>query len=53
MPVNKLKAGSSEIRNWICVAGALEHLQLSWMDYQPGYRSLAGTGTGMGFVTWR
>lgn len=52
MPVNKLKAGSSEIRNWICVAGALEHLPLTWMDYQPGYRSLAGTGTGMGFVTW-
>lgn len=52
LPARKLQAGSSEIRNWICIAGALEPLPVTWMDYQPGYRSLAGTGTGMGFVTW-
>jgi len=52
LPVKKLQAGSSEIRNWICAAGALERLPVSWMDYQPGYRTPAGTGTGLGFAIW-
>jgi 3-O-methylgallate 3,4-dioxygenase len=48
----KLNSGSSEIRNWICVAGAVEHLALEWWHYEPGYRTLAGTGTGLGFALW-
>ena len=52
LPRNKLNGGSSEIRNWICAAGALEQLPLTWMDYQPGYRTPAGTGTGLGFAIW-
>jgi len=52
LPRHKLNAGSSEIRNWICAAGALEHLQLDWLTYVPGYRTLAGTGTGMCFAAW-
>jgi len=52
LPTNKLNGGSSEIRNWLCAAGALEDLPLTWMDYQPGYRTLAGTGTGLGFAIW-
>ncbi len=52
LPPNKLNGGSSEIRNWICAAGALEDVPLSWMDYQPGYRTPAGTGTGLGFAIW-
>lgn len=48
----KLQAGSSEIRNWICAAGALEGLDLAWSDYIPGYRTPAGTGTGIGFALW-
>jgi len=52
LPHNKLNGGSSEIRNWLCAAGALEHLPLTWMDYQPGYRTPAGTGTGLGFAIW-
>lgn len=52
LPPNKLRSGSSEIRNWICAAGALAHLPLTWMDYQPGYRTPAGTGTGLGFAIW-
>ena len=51
--VAKLNSGSSEIRNWICVAGAVEHLDLDWVDYVPGYRTDAGTGTGMCFAEWR
>lgn len=49
----KLNSGSSEIRNWICAAGALEHLDLSWCEYIPGYRTAAGTGTGLCFAEWQ
>ncbi len=52
LPRNKLNGGSSEIRNWLCAAGALERLPVAWMDYQPGYRTPAGTGTGLGFAIW-
>ena len=51
-PREKLNSGSSEIRNWICVAGAVEHLSLEWSLYEPGYRTPAGTGTGLGFAFW-
>ena len=52
LPREKLNSGSSEIRNWICVAGAVEHLPLEWWHYEPGYRTPAGTGTGLGFALW-
>jgi len=51
-PREKLNSGSSEIRNWIAVAGAVEHLSLEWSLYEPGYRTPAGTGTGLGFAFW-
>lgn len=49
-----LRAGSSELRNWIVAAGALagRGLPARVVDYVPCYRSDAGTGCGMGFVTW-
>jgi 3-O-methylgallate 3,4-dioxygenase len=52
MPREQLNSGSSEIRNWICAGGALEHLPLRWVNYYPGYRTPAGTGTGLCFATW-
>ena len=53
IPVEKLNSGSSEIRNWIAVAGAASHLKVDWQEYIPCYRSAAGTGCGMGFSVWR
>ena len=49
-----LRSGTSEYRNWIVVAGALEESELTarCVDYQPCYRSEAGTGCGMAFVLW-
>jgi 3-O-methylgallate 3,4-dioxygenase len=52
IPVDRLQAGSSEIRNWITVAGVMGDVGTSWQDYAPCYRSPAGTGCGMGFATW-
>lgn len=48
----RLLAGSSEIRNWIVAAAAATHLELTWSDYIPGYRTLGLTGTGLGFARW-
>ena len=52
LPRQRMQAGSSEIRNWLTVAGAMEHLDLDVIDYVPCYRSAAGTGCGMGFARW-
>ena len=48
----RLKAGSSEIRNWIAVASAAADLDLSWIEYVPVYRTPALTGIGLGFAKW-
>ncbi len=48
----RLKAGSSEIRNWIVVAAAAADLNLDWLSYTPVYRTPALTGIGLGFARW-
>jgi 3-O-methylgallate 3,4-dioxygenase len=48
----ELMSGTSEIRNWVVIAGAAEHLALEVLDYVPTYRSPAGTGCGMAFARW-
>jgi 3-O-methylgallate 3,4-dioxygenase len=49
----RLESGSSEIRNWIAVSGMLPGTQMDVVDYIPAYRTLAGTGVGLGFALWR
>src|SRR4029450_12763281 len=46
LPRNKLHAGSSEILNWVAVAGVVEHLDLDWFEYVPGESQPCGAGTG-------
>lgn len=53
LPTAMLTAGNSEIRNWICMAAATDHLALQDMHYLPGVRTPAGTGTGLCFATWQ
>jgi len=48
----RLKAGSSEIRNWIAVAAAATDLEITWVEYVPVYRTPALTGIGLGFARW-
>jgi hypothetical protein len=50
-----LRSGSSEILNWIAVAAAAQaaNLHCDLLNYLPVYRTPAGTGCGMGFVTWK
>jgi hypothetical protein len=52
IPPAKLNSGSSEIRNWIVVAGAAAGLRTQWQEYVPLYRTPAGTGCGMAFAAW-
>ena len=48
------QSGTSEIKNWVPLAGAMAELgyEMKIVDYVPCYRSLAGTGNAMAFVYW-
>ena len=52
LPRHRLNSGNSELRMWIAAAGAVDHMRLNVIDYIPCYRSAAGTGCGIAFVTW-
>lgn len=52
VPQELLDSGTSEIRNWITVAGAMSGREVAWYDYVPCYRTAAGTGCGMAFLQW-
>ena len=52
LPREQLRSGNSELLNWITAAGVLEGRRFTVVDYVAGYRSPAGTGTGMAFVHW-
>jgi catalytic LigB subunit of aromatic ring-opening dioxygenase len=52
IPRARLRSGNSEILNWVTAAGTLEGLPATIVDYVPGYRTPAGTGTGMAFARW-
>jgi 3-O-methylgallate 3,4-dioxygenase len=49
---SELTSGTSEVRNWIALAGAAQDLKVEVLDYVPTYRSPAGTGCGMAFARW-
>ena len=55
LPEDEFVFGTSEIRNWIVVAGAMHESdsEMHLIDYVPCYRTAAGTGCAMGFAYWR
>ena len=52
LPQQALLSGSSEIRNWITVAGMVDHLRVDYDEYIPVYRTPLGSGIGLGFISW-
>ncbi|MED1796718.1 hypothetical protein P4V54_29125 [Brevibacillus nitrificans] len=52
IPENQMTSGTSEIKNWVAAAGALEDKKMTLLDYIPAYRTEAGTGCGMAFAWW-
>jgi hypothetical protein len=53
-PDVRFRAGTSEIKNWIALAGAMSgsNLAPSIVDYVPCYRTEAGNGGAMGMAEW-
>ena len=52
LPRQRLRGGTSEILNWVVLAGAMENRELKYFEYVTTYRSPAATGCGMGFAFW-
>ena len=52
LPRERLWGGTSEILNWVALAGVVEPMELKFLEYVTTYRSPAGTGCGMGFAYW-
>jgi len=52
LPRERLWGGTSEILNWVALAGAVESMDLKYLEYVTTYRSPAATGCGMGFAYW-
>jgi 3-O-methylgallate 3,4-dioxygenase len=44
--------GTPETLNWVALAGAIEPMRMTLIDYVPCYRSKAGTGHGVTFAYW-
>jgi hypothetical protein len=53
IPRAALNAGSSEIANWVTVAGVMETRACKWSEYVPVRRTPAGTGIGLAFLVWQ
>jgi aromatic ring-opening dioxygenase catalytic subunit (LigB family) len=51
LPAAKLVEGTSEVRNWIVVAGAADR-PAHMVEYKPLYRTTNGVGCAMGFAWW-
>ena len=53
-PDERFRAGTSEIKNWIALAGAMSVIgsTMNLVDYVPCYRTEAGNGCAMGFGEW-
>ena len=54
IPETFLKGNTAELKSWFVVAAAMHEagLNVASMHYTACYRTKAGTGSGMGFVTW-
>jgi hypothetical protein len=51
MPSSVFREGTSEILNWIVIAGAADR-NGEVVDYFPLYRTRTGVGCAMGFAYW-
>jgi aromatic ring-opening dioxygenase catalytic subunit (LigB family) len=52
IPRDKMRGGTSEALNWVAAAGAADELDMTLIDYIPGYRSRPSTGCAMTFAYW-
>lgn len=53
LPRHRLQSATTEILNWVAVAGAMGDTRMETIVYEPGYRSAAGTGCGCAVGAWQ
>lgn len=55
LPIDRLNGapGTAETLNWVAMAGAMDPLPMTLIDYVPCYRSRAGTGLAVTLGYWR
>ncbi len=52
LPRHRLQSATTETLNWVATQGAMRDVPMEIITYEPGYRSLAGTGCGVGIGHW-
>jgi hypothetical protein len=52
LPRHRLQSATTEILNWVATQGALHDVKMEVLTYEPGYRTLAGTGCGCAVGAW-
>jgi Catalytic LigB subunit of aromatic ring-opening dioxygenase len=53
VPQEAMLSGSSEIRNWVMVAGMVTELKSDFTEYIPVHRTPLGSGIGLAFMSWK
>jgi hypothetical protein len=52
LPRSRLQSATTETLNWVAVQGTMADTPMEIITYEPGYRSLAGTGCGCAVGHW-
>ena len=52
LPRHRLQSATTETLNWVAAQGVMGDVPMEIITYEPGYRSLAGTGCGIGVGHW-
>ena len=52
LPRHRLQSATTETLNWVAAQGAMGDTPMEILTYEPGYRSLAGTGCGCAIGHW-
>jgi hypothetical protein len=52
LPRSRLQSATTEINSWVAASGAMGDTPMQVLTYEPGYRSLAGTGCSCAVGHW-
>ena len=52
LPRHRLQSATTETLNWVAVAGGMQGTKMETITYEPGYRTVGGTGCGCAVGHW-
>jgi hypothetical protein len=52
LPRHRMQSATTEILNWVATQGTMGDTAMEVLTYEPGYRSMAGTGCGCAVGHW-